>query len=1236
MTDDATPVLDGRLEQDVLNELLSRCRSYVPELIPAEDQPGYALCQIVARDSQTIIQRLNQAPDKNLLAFLDLMGVNLIPSKPARAAVVFETRPGSIDGHIEAGLRLGAQPSGSSSPVLFETENAIALAAAKLVQVVSLWPDRDTVIDHTQDLDGGRAFTIFQQGNPIEHVFYLGHETAFAFKGGAIIQIEFELFTPGSVPLSIIWEFWDGQTWRPFHPFDSLAVSIDGTAGLTRSGVVTLKAECGDSHQTIVDGIESYWVRARLDQPLPPNAAQLFAVVDRIRLRAVIDRPLQQATDKDNNTQCVGPVRPDTAFAGSSKLDLTTTFYPLGKAPDSNSIFYLSCDEIFSKLGAVVDLGFTRGVTPAEEGDNKAQDYQTDLNAATNAGLTVVDDLARDIIDAAYLLKDIAISSPQDLETKIQDLNNQKNAFPSTRDITQLATAADALTQAISEIIAGITITPQTFANITVSTVDETKVNGAIDSVAANAKDAAARADDALRKLNQIKLNPTVLLSVENKQNPPALADPVLVWEYWNGDAWSDLSATVDKAFPPASPATVNLQNPQQECDVLRFVVPQDWQISTLNGTQARWMRARITSGSFNRLRFVSWFDAQSNTVNIFPILEPRPPVLHDMFLGYRYHSVWMLPEQCLTTNDFMFEWHSLDASAPGTFFPLFHPVADALPALYFGLDRPLPNDLVTILFDLDEQDVDAPPLVWEYWNGSAWQTLSVTDETQNLTVPGVVSFLPPALPTRPTGAMIKAGANQVTMKDAATAAVFVAGDQIVIQQGYATELAIITRVQDALLDLQTPLSATYSAGTVTLASLPRFGSSCDWVRARLKEDALPLQIRINGLYLNAAWAQQLRTVPREILGSGNGQLNQSFFFSQAPVLPGEQIQVRELDGARAEVELPMLQDELQKAGLSLDLIRTVSDPRTNLVTEVWVQWQSQPNLFFSGPDDRHYVVDRARGRVLFGDGRNGRLPTIGSNNVRAALYQTTIGFAGNVPAGSITQLLSGVTVAQTVNNPRAAEGGADGEQITEVSRRGPQVMRHEGRALSAADCEALALEASPGVAIAKALTATAPNLRPAPGFITIIIVPGSVDALPQPSHELRQEVHDFLASRVAATVSATHVAIIGPVYLHVGVRATIIPLVPGDAGDVKNQVIDVLQMFLHPISGGPEGNGWAFGRGVFQSDIAEALLQVAGIDYIQDLQLLRDDVVTGDRVSVPPERIVAAGTLQIEMQIAH
>jgi predicted phage baseplate assembly protein len=270
----------------------------------------------------------------------------------------------------------------------------------------------------------------------------------------------------------------------------------------------------------------------------------------------------------------------------------------------------------------------------------------------------------------------------------------------------------------------------------------------------------------------------------------------------------------------------------------------------------------------------------------------------------------------------------------------------------------------------------------------------------------------------------------------------------------------------------------------------------------------------------------------------------------------------------------------------------------------------------------------------VFGGGAHGHLPPAGRGNIRLRRYQSGGGTLGNVSAGGISQLLSGV-LAEKVSNPRPAEGGADSETLDRVRRRAPHVIRHRRQAITAADYEDLAHESSPAVAVARALPTTHPSGRRAPGWVTIRIVPHSADARPLPSFELRDRVRRFIAARVPAQI-ARHVAVIPPAYLAIGVEAEVRPLPFADAALVKEAVDGDLAVFLHPLTGGPDGEGWPFGRDVYLSDVARRLEAIPGVDMVTSLRLLLDGSPVGDRATVPPERMVVAGDLRVSLTMVE
>jgi hypothetical protein len=141
--------------------------------------------------------------------------------------------------------------------------------------------------------------------------------------------------------------------------------------------------------------------------------------------------------------------------------------------------------------------------------------------------------------------------------------------------------------------------------------------------------------------------------------------------------------------------------------------------------------------------------------------------------------------------------------------------------------------------------------------------------------------------------------------------------------------------------------------------------------------------------------------------------------------------------------------------------------------------WTLRPTLAFSPPDPqpphdtadhvvpRDFVVEvdaEDRATVVFGDGLFGAIPVEG-NEIRAT-YRVGGGSFGNVAAHQITSSLGVSDLARagaTVTNQKPATGGSDREPVDRAVRQAPAVFRSGGRAVTAADYEALAL-VFPGV----------------------------------------------------------------------------------------------------------------------------------------------------------------------------
>jgi hypothetical protein len=388
--------------------------------------------------------------------------------------------------------------------------------------------------------------------------------------------------------------------------------------------------------------------------------------------------------------------------------------------------------------------------------------------------------------------------------------------------------------------------------------------------------------------------------------------------------------------------------------------------------------------------------------------------------------------------------------------------------------------------------------------------------------------------------------------------------------------------------------------GPADMAALAKFGPTPRyWIRIRLLQSPADEAPLLSGVSLNAVRVIQATTVQDELLGSSSGSKNQAFQLSRGAVFPGQQILVREPERPTAEEEASIKDEE----GADAVQLRAVVDG----ATQVWVRWHEVKSLARSGARSRHYTIDRITGQVRFGDGIHGLIPPEGRDNILCEVYRAGGGASGNQPIGAIDQLKTSIPYIAAVSNPVAADGGADAETLAEVQERGPQTLRHRDRAVTPDDFEWLARQAmGTRIARAKCLPNRNRDLDREPGWVTVIIVPRGTERKLVPSAELIRAIEDDFATRSLAMLLGeppARINVIGPGYLPVEVSVEVRPVSLPQASAVRQAVLSALDTFLHPLTGGPDGQGWAFGRDVFLSELYAAFEAIPGVEHVHNLQ---------------------------------
>src|ERR1044072_3112618 len=200
----------------------------------------------------------------------------------------------------------------------------------------------------------------------------------------------------------------------------------------------------------------------------------------------------------------------------------------------------------------------------------------------------------------------------------------------------------------------------------------------------------------------------------------------------------------------------------------------------------------------------------------------------------------------------------------------------------------------------------------------------------------------------------------------------------------------------------------------------------------------------------------------------------------------------------------------------------------------------------------------------------------------------------------------------------------ADKAKLLDEVRKVVKELRKAHRAVTGSDFEELVLAGFKEIARVRCvprrnLTIDDPEMRglDKPGRVSLIIVPRFDDehTKAQPDDDLIRAVKEYLEPLRLLT---TRVHVVGPRYVAVGVRLTLIIEPDAVAETVKDTAAKELNRFFHPLGGGHDGKGWPFGRNVYVSEIYELLDLLPGVDYVArtlDEQTSKpmDELITDD-----------------------
>ncbi|SFR65177.1 putative baseplate assembly protein [Halogeometricum limi] len=1196
------PVVDGRTRDELLAESRALAAEYVSEWNPERGDVGATLLELFASMTHDVVERLDAVPEKYRRSFFETLGFDRAPPQSARLPLTFDVAD-ELDRNVRVpeSTRAVAPASERRPETFFEVRDGeFDATPAALRAVYSVRPKSDHLGDHSSVLAGPETTELFGGDNHQEHALYLAHDELFR---GSPPTVRVDLAT--EAPLSVlrerlVWEFYgervvDGEPVEGWHSVESFAVDratqTDAATGTTVRVSLTFDSETADADEptwsftasTLAETVESVaeaiasetaathpeavateslWLRCRYhetarDWGLAPT--DLFEVtLDAVHL----------VTGEAGAT-----FEPDELFADDVPLPPTSAdeeILPLGSLPRQSSTFYVGSERAFTKSGAAVSIEFA--------GTGVAVDADFTPNPRLWWEYWDGDNWAYlDVAGKAKTLQAagaVTFEVPADLAATT--VAGQESHWVRAR----LMGGAYVAPKAVPKDADGKTVTDPTAAAYWETEYDGTppkfsEVRLSFGSDGAEA-DAGEDADAGLPRDE-----PTHALSYNNLAfdadvTSPFFGAPDATQTLYLGfDApLTDgpiqlLFSLADREFPAdfaprvrweyASDPNRDAWEPLSVTDetealtrrgIVGLVFPEATTASARFGRRLHWVRARVEKSQFGPPLTGATASPLAIThidaADEYVELTNRGATRIDLS-GYTVDFEYAQPASQLATIP------AGVTLGPGATLGIatgdFSPVEAGPNVLRFDSTLPIINDYTP-------------------------DTIAVLDREGRLV----------AVRTDDLDDDGRARLREGGEPDDGDGG---SGD---------TETDAVGLCEDVDEWEPSPSDAIPPCGTA-LATKPQEG---------VPTRAPPMT---TGVYVNAAWAENVQTVADETLGSSDGTQSQSFEIATTPVFE-EALWVEESSALAARA---------REALLANPLAETVEGEGEG-DGELWVRWTRVERLFGAASDARVYSLDPTAGVVTFGDGANGAIPPRGSDNVRVT-YLTGGGERGNVPARAVDGLVSSLAFVDGVTNPEPGDGGAETERVERVLRRAPGALRDRNRAVAAADYERIARSASRRVARARCLPAMDAAGEFAPGWVTLLVVPRSSQPTPTPSAELRRLLDAAFADAAPAALVPPErlgqsdeeppafeppgeLVVRGPTYVDVDVETTVTRTAGVSVSALEETLTDRLTAFLHPLTGSESGEGWPFGTLPCLSDVYSLLEGVEGVDHVDSVEL--------------------------------
>ena len=1138
------PKIDQRTYEVIVRQTEDLVAKFT-EWSPAHDQPdhqhdaGRALIRIFGRMAKLVSDRINQVPDKNFLAFLDLIGGQLNPPEPAKALLTFylaESTP--TDALVPAYTQVSAPPAeGTTTEIVFETTQELNVTTAKLQAVFVKEPEQDRYSDRTLIATGQAdcPFLVFTGDRPIPHALYITCPEIFdlpnlannSANNSKSVTLALQTNSPQAAnqlsQFPLLWSYWNGSQWQ-----EMIAPNLP-TSSISNNQLLVTFPNLPIFSPMEVQGISGKWLQANLSSHTDLNTeliANNLPIVSQITGSTTI-----------NQANLV----PEICLYNGIPLDLTKNFQPFGEEPQSNDTFYVLLQTDLIKANAIVTLNVNLSSKPVNLTNLRiaweiANGQQWEEIEAIANKVRWIDNsqpiqFTENTVIQARLQFPAQIPSPSTVNGTVgywirarivqgyYGTQAEARKYPVYNDLAIFKEAAIKGTKIITlDNVDGllssdtIRIQPNTGGFPEENTI--TKIESGNRVILANALlNETANLGVGTRIFRKLMITETVSPTYD----PPVIKSLTLSYQcYLQENA-------VYAAFNDFH--DYQSQNLTTTLRLAAFKDAQNLRLTTVQG---------LAIGEFVTV----------NHTDIYQIAAIAP----------ENRQVWLTAKlQSDYAQGTTIHWD----------FRPFTPTPDQDPTLYLGFDQSFNNQNVTLYVQVapplpDELSADSSPtppqLVWEYSSLLGWQPLGIEDETKRFSQRGLIQFIAPV--------------------DFSRQEVFAQNLYWLRVRWQGGDFRVRPRLQQILTNTIWAVQASTLIAEILGQSnnLPNqtFDTSNAPVLAgqllEVQEGQIPTDVssdRLNILRNNLGEVEEIWVSWQEV---------GDFYASQASdrhyTLDHQTGRISFGNGISGMIP------PRGRNNIRLGLYRTGGGKQGNVDAEAINQLKTTVpyiakviNLEASGGGTNQEGLERLKTRVPKQLRHRDRAVTL--QDIEDLAYEASTDVAR-------VKLITPDLIATRFS--------ALNENLWLDPYR-PEITVEQ------------ALETKLGDAGVD-FQLTMEQVNHYAGQVRLIVLPYSSDRQPTPSLALLERVEAYIRARCEATVE---LIVMGPQWQQMTVNAAIAPTSRQGVDLLREKVNQRLEAFLHPLTGG-SGDGWRFGRYPQASDLYAVIQAIAGIDHVDSL----------------------------------